>query len=709
VNVVTFHSRLRFFLPVVIVLCLAFLAPMQLRAQQAAAGSTPPNPAPEQTSQTPPDPNRNLIRVDVHASQGGAPVGDLTAADFELLEDEVPQKIDNVEHVEIGGGASAGQKADPGKGGARTFVVFLDGAFTDFASSPELRRAFVGYLDRLIGPDDLVGIVTPDMSPSSMTLTRRAASLDEMLSRFWFWGHPGATTLDPIEQEYLQCYPSRSDGDRGEGGFGEEMVERRREKIVIDALTGVTKHLQNVAAGRKAVIMVTDGWLLFKPNMSMTDRNVQQTERRGNFRRQGRPPADAGEPQGSVTSDRCQHDRVSLALVDDKSALDDLTSAANRANASFYPVTIASLVRSSTRVAADSDTRDRPQDIGEFHPAAGETAARRRAESVRSLAGNTDGLAVTAASDVEPSIARIRQDLSSYYLLAYSSSNPRADGKFRKIEVRIRRPGVDVRARAGYRAPTVEEVLQARGDSHASPTAKSPVAAALADLKADRPNVPVHIAAAYAPLGGVAGGARAHVWALAEIDPAVARHGEWIGGGTIELTLTARDGETLAAKTVTIAGGERSATADLGEVTAVAGDAVVHATARAAGGRQNYAEALRLEALGSGGRPLVYRRGLETGMRYVPTAAHDFERTDRLRLDLPLTAAPASPSAELLDRDGRTIGIPVTVTTRSENGLNWVTADVGLAPLAAGTYLVRMKPDNAKPETQVVTGFRIVP
>ena len=49
---------------------------------------------------------------------------------------------------------------------------------------------------------------------------------------------------------------------------------------------------------------------------------------------------------------------------------------------------------------------------------------------------------------------RIVQDNSSYYVLAYYPPNPKRDGKFHNIQVRVNRPGLTVRARRGYANPT---------------------------------------------------------------------------------------------------------------------------------------------------------------------------------------------------------------------------------------------------------------
>ena len=57
-------------------------------------------------------------------------------------------------------------------------------------------------------------------------------------------------------------------------------------------------------------------------------------------------------------------------------------------------------------------------------------------------------------NDLDAGLKRISDDLSSYYLLGYYSTNGKLDGRFHNIKVRVKRPGVDVRARKGYRSAT---------------------------------------------------------------------------------------------------------------------------------------------------------------------------------------------------------------------------------------------------------------
>ena len=57
---------------------------------------------------------------------------------------------------------------------------------------------------------------------------------------------------------------------------------------------------------------------------------------------------------------------------------------------------------------------------------------------------------LVAADPLPPSFRQIVEDNSVYYVLGYESSNIRCDGRFRRIKVRMKRKGLNVRARDGY-------------------------------------------------------------------------------------------------------------------------------------------------------------------------------------------------------------------------------------------------------------------
>ncbi|OYT71145.1 MAG: hypothetical protein CFK52_08955 [Chloracidobacterium sp. CP2_5A] len=63
-------------------------------------------------------------------------------------------------------------------------------------------------------------------------------------------------------------------------------------------------------------------------------------------------------------------------------------------------------------------------------------------------------LMVTSLSELSSGFGQLETELRAQYALSYYSSNEARDGKFRRIEVRVKRPGVTVRARRGYYAPT---------------------------------------------------------------------------------------------------------------------------------------------------------------------------------------------------------------------------------------------------------------
>jgi hypothetical protein len=147
----------------------------------------------------------NFVRVDVYPMLNGKLVPDLAQDDFEVLEDGVAQRIESFEHVAIRAPgpeierseANTVQRqndavADPR---SRVFVLFLDTYHIEALIGKTTRQA-VGNIDprfdhaglaatamsaflrRLIGPDDLVALMTPEMPLSALAFTRRPSSIE---------------------------------------------------------------------------------------------------------------------------------------------------------------------------------------------------------------------------------------------------------------------------------------------------------------------------------------------------------------------------------------------------------------------------------------------------------------------------------------------------------------------------------------------------
>ncbi len=74
-------------------------------------------------------------------------------------------------------------------------------------------------------------------------------------------------------------------------------------------------------------------------------------------------------------------------------------------------------------------------------------------ETLTTLSGDTGGKAFLDTNDLGQVFDRVQRDTSVYYVLGYRSSNPLRDGKYRRIQVKINRPGLNLEFRKGYYAP----------------------------------------------------------------------------------------------------------------------------------------------------------------------------------------------------------------------------------------------------------------
>ena len=387
-------------------------------------------------------------------------------------------------------------------------------------------------------------------------------------------------------------------------------------------------------------------------------------------------------------------------MADSRQMFHDLIGEANRTSTSFYTVDAGGL-RAEGRPIATT-------------PLEMQVEARNRErmpftttlDSIRTLGGATNGLAIVDSNDVRTGLQRIADDLNAYYLLGYTSSNGKADGKYRKIKVTVKRPGVQVRAREGYLARRIDDRPASSPSATAGAAAPNPEAAlltaALGRLTPARPDVPLVVSAA---AGAVAGSTARSIRVTAELDAAVAATPEWAEGGEAQAFVRDAKGDTVdlgegRAGEGRADGGDRGAV-----VEGMAGDVKVQVRVSGTGPLARYTDttSVALDAMPGGwGAPRLSRRGPSTGIAWVPTADPRFRRQERLRVSVGVGAEAGTVTGTLLDRQGRPINVPVKMDQTAPDAL---VAELTLAPLAAGDYVLAL---GGGPKRLLVP-LRIVP
>jgi VWFA-related protein len=658
----------------------------------------------------------NYVRVDVYPTKSGTPIADLTREDFEVLENGQSQRIDQFERVVISS-ASQESRVEPNtvaesramlsNSRARVFVVFLDTYHVDVDASRIIRKPLTEFLDRMLGPDDLIAVMTPEMSPQDMVFARKTTTIDGFLEKYWHWGErDGATPPDPEDVQYGECYPNilRNEPCADQNGVAAQMIDRRHEVRTLGALENLVRYLRGVREERKAVLTVSDGWLLFKPNYNLmrplSCEGVPTAPGIVVDPKTAKPTTKGTAQQAAANS--CAIDRTNLAQIDNDRLFRDIQDEANRANASFYTIDPRGLAIFDTPIQRQDVPGPAPQVTGALADA---PILKGRTDSLRNLAGATDGMAVVS-SDLLSGMRRIVDDLSSYYLLGYSSSG-KLDGKFHSITVRVKRPGVQVRARRGYLAATTTEVepttrAMASASNASSPADSEPLAveSALQSLSAFTKEAALRLRAA----AGWKDGSGSAVWVAGELGSADA----WSLGAQADVTLT-QEGQTLASAQLTVPPGSRHFRVLLSPNAPLQpGDYSVNvqaaATSRLATTNDVVPLVVRAAPVVSGS--LLFRKGPFTGIKEVPTADLRFRRSEQMRIEIPAGAASTAGTARLLDRNGKAMtGVPLSVVFRDDpDGSRWAATQVPLSPLGPGDYIVEMRVGESK----TMTPFRMM-
>ena len=660
---------------------------------------------PRQESQATFRTGANYVRVDMYAMEDGQPVNDIRREEVEVLEDGVAQTVENFEHVLVrpattqetaarepdGLQASRQAAADPR---SRVFVVFLDTYHTQVDGSANVRRPLVRFLDRVLGPDDLVALMTPESGGSDITLGRKTTVISNILSEEWWGRRARIASDDQKEILYKSCGARMGISE----ALVNEIIARRREKLTLDALEDLMVHLNGLREERKAVVVVTEGWMLYRPNPALAKINPEVGPARPEvFRPPVRPPSEQGVID-QPTLIECEADRNALALVDHDQRLREIADDANRSNVTFYPVYARGLTVFDAPIGPDPPP---PLIVDSAN-------LRTRHDSMRALAVDTDGEAIINTNNIEGGLKRIADDLSSYYLLGYYSTNTKLDGRFRSITVRVKRPGVRVRARRGYRGRTAEELVSSV--SAAPDPARDAVASALNRVAGFNARSAFRVRpSTWSRSDGSA--VAGSVWLVGELDYRTRKELAWTAGAEAEIVVVGVDGSQVLTRNVTIPAGAATFAIQVPDGGALApGDYAVNVRLRPESGSDlMVTDTVRVtvaDRAATLGEAVMWRRGPSTGPQYLRTADPRFQRNERLRLEL-ATAAEGTPSGRLLDRAGKPMQVPVQVTVRADaaSGVRWVVADSTLAPLAPGDYAIEV----TLGEAVQVTGFRVIP
>ena len=434
------------------------------RSDSAAQSSPPQSPRQSFTS------TATAILVDVVVrDKKGHPVTDLSAPDFEITEDAVPQKVDTFTRVSRGGGIGLGvawrSPAAP---------ITVTAATPPAAELPGSPAA----------DDATTALVFDHLSSESLRLAQRATldyvplSGDSSVRVGVFATDPGirvvqryTTDRTLVRTAVAKIVPSGTSSEEDKADRSDELTSRRRE------LEGQAR--STVAAGVSA-----GGVALARSAAEIGERDTElqliQTELNmlrsfDNLDRSHKGYDTSVALLAVIQSLSYLLGRKTIVFFSEglpvtpalSARLDYVIDVANRANVTTYAVDAKGLRSKSTltnarkemetfaeerlnQIATGSDRTQQPLTMA-FERVEDTLRLDSRTGLAR-LADETGGFLVEQTNDLSSAFRRIDEDNQFHYLLTYSPKNAVFDGKFRAIHVKVRRPNVQVFARKGYRA-----------------------------------------------------------------------------------------------------------------------------------------------------------------------------------------------------------------------------------------------------------------
>jgi VWFA-related protein len=418
------------------------------------------------------------ILVDVVVrDKHGRPVADLGAGDFQVLEDGVVQTVDSFTRVSHGGGIGVGVAwRSPSK-----TVAVTPGVETpaNAATTP--------------ADEATTALVFDHLSAESLGLAQRAT-----LAYVPMTGESGVRVgvfaTDPgvrVVQSYTtdralvrsgisHVVPSGTSAEESVAERTDDLITRRRELNAQGDAANMTAALATGAALASTTADIAQRET--ERALIQTELNlIQSTER---FDREHRGYDTSLALLGVVQTLAAYPGRKSIVFFSEglpvspvlAAKLDHVIDAANRANVTAYVVDAKGLRTRSTaantrkeidtfaeerirQIETGSQRTEQPLSMG-FERVEDTMRLDSRSGLAR-LAEETGGFLVEQSNDLGSAFRRIDEDNRFHYLLTYSPKNTAFDGKFRAIQVKVKRPGAQVFARKGYRATHVAPGIDA--------------------------------------------------------------------------------------------------------------------------------------------------------------------------------------------------------------------------------------------------------
>ena len=366
-----------------------------------------------------------LIQVSVVVHEGKRkPVEGLKAEDFQVFEDGNPKPVaffsvegSTPSPVKTTSSAVFTNRVESPGGGV--VAIVFDRLNTAQFDQARVRDAIVRFLGQ-VNPEDRIGLYVLDRKGMGIVhdFTRDARSLIRVLGRI---GNKDSAAVAGSEETPIEHVGFGDALDAqleafAQSGFASirSLLERERALTSIEGLEAVAAHLQGVP-GRKNLIWISSGFPF-------------------EFR--------AFQPAGNNHMELMSRETVRAAR-----ALNDADAAVYVVDARGLVGAFATSPSSRTQVFTTLDSALRP------------------IEGLRQFAQLTGGDAFFNTNDLGAAIGRAVEDSRLTYVLGYYSDETDWDGKFRRIQVKVRRDGVSVRHRAGYLAIPRAGVPQTRGEA----------------------------------------------------------------------------------------------------------------------------------------------------------------------------------------------------------------------------------------------------